>query len=76
MHLLGHSAGTNLAVLYAVAHPERLDRLLLITPSLAAVGIDVSASDRRQVAQFRKREAWFPGVVRPEQSGRWSSYDR
>lgn len=60
MNLLGHSAGTNLAVLYAVAHPERVDRLLLITPSLAAVGIDVSASDRRQVAQLRKGEAWFP----------------
>lgn len=60
INLLGHSAGANLAVLYAAQHPGRVDRLLLITPGLAAVGIAVSASARREVAQLREREVWFP----------------
>src|SRR5512145_889760 len=33
VNLLAHSAAANLALLYAVRYPERLDRLLLITPS-------------------------------------------
>ncbi|MGG8406225.1 alpha/beta fold hydrolase, partial [Streptomyces sp. 12297] len=37
--VLAHSAGTNLAVLYAARHPERVGRLALITPSAAAAGI-------------------------------------
>lgn len=60
MNLLGHSAGANLAALYAAQHPERVARLLLITPSLRAVGIDVSARDRREVADLREDEVWFP----------------
>ena len=58
--LLGHSGGANLAVLYAAQHPGRVGRLLLITPGLAAVGIDVSAPDRREVADLREDEVWFP----------------
>lgn len=41
--LLGHSAGANLAVLYAAAHPERISRLILLAPSLQALGITVTA---------------------------------
>lgn len=60
MNLLGHSGGANLVVLYAAQHPGRVGRLLLITPGLAAVGIDVSAADRREVADLREDEVWFP----------------
>lgn len=60
MNLLAHSAGANLATLYAVRHPERVRRLLLLTPSLRAVGIEVSARDRREVADLREGEVWFP----------------
>ncbi len=60
MNLPGHSAGANLAALYAAQHPNRVGRLLLISPSLMAVGIAVSASVRREVAQLRESEVWFP----------------
>jgi pimeloyl-ACP methyl ester carboxylesterase len=58
--LLGHSAGGALAVLYATRHPDRIGRLALVTPSPRAVGLEVTDSDRRQVAELRRGEAWFP----------------
>jgi proline iminopeptidase len=58
--LLGHSAGTNLATLYAARHPERVGRLVLVTPSAMAVGVVVTGEDRLEVARLRKDEPWFP----------------
>ncbi|MFI1680822.1 alpha/beta fold hydrolase [Streptomyces sp. NPDC020607] len=58
--LLAHSAGTNLAVLYAARHPERVGRLALITPSVLAVGIAIDGSVRRETALLRRNEPWFP----------------
>ncbi|MGW1531505.1 alpha/beta fold hydrolase [Streptomyces aureus] len=60
MDLLAHSAGTNLAVLYAQRHPERVGRLALITPSVYAVGVEVTGEVRRETALLRKGEPWFP----------------
>ncbi|MGW3115590.1 alpha/beta fold hydrolase [Streptomyces sp. NPDC001107] len=60
MDLLGHSAGTNPAVLYAARHPQRVSRLALITPSVTAVGIAVPPQVRRETAQSRRAEPWFP----------------
>ena len=37
--LLGHSAAGDLALLYAAAHPGRIDHLILLTPGLQAVGV-------------------------------------
>ncbi|AKH85884.1 alpha/beta hydrolase [Streptomyces sp. CNQ-509] len=62
LDLLAHCAGANLAVLYAARHPERVRRLALITPSVAAVGIDVTAEDRLAAARLRAAEPWFPGA--------------
>lgn len=62
MDLLGHSAGVNLAVLYAAHHPNRVDRLALITPSPRALGIMVSGEVRRAAAQLRSDEPWFPAA--------------
>jgi len=60
--LLGHSAGTNLVAQYAAAHPTRVSRLFLITPSLFGVGIPVSHETRREVADLRKDEPWYPAA--------------
>jgi pimeloyl-ACP methyl ester carboxylesterase len=58
--VLAHSAGAAVAVLYAARHPERLDRLALVTPSPRVVDIEVSDFARRQVAELRRAESWFP----------------
>ncbi|GLZ33229.1 hydrolase [Lentzea sp. NBRC 105346] len=57
--LLGHSAGTNLAVLYATRYPERVAKLVLVTPSPFAVGLNVSPAVRRAVMRHRAEEPWF-----------------
>ncbi|MDQ0584496.1 alpha/beta fold hydrolase [Streptomyces rishiriensis] len=59
MDLLAHSAGANLAVLYAARHPDRVARLLLITPSVYAVGLQITAEDRLATARLRRDEPWF-----------------
>jgi len=58
--LLGHSAGGNLAVLYATSHPDRVRRLVLVAPGLGAVGIDVDGASRREIVRAREGEPWFP----------------
>lgn len=58
--LLGHSAGGALAVLYAARYPDRIGRLVLVSPSPRAVDVQITDSDRRQVAELRRGEAWFP----------------
>ncbi|MER5470596.1 alpha/beta hydrolase [Streptomyces sp. NPDC002935] len=60
MDLLAHSAGTNLAMLYAQRHPDRVARLALITPSVHAVGIEITPEVRRATALLRQDEPWFP----------------
>jgi proline iminopeptidase len=57
--LLAHSAGTNLAALYAVRHPDRAGGLALIAPSTVAVGIAATREDRLEVARLRRGEPWF-----------------
>lgn len=57
--VLGHSAGGTLAVLYAARYPRRIGRLALVTPSPQAVGLEVTDSDRREVAEPRRAEPWF-----------------
>jgi proline iminopeptidase len=59
LDLLAHSAGANLAVLYVTRYPERVGKLVLITPSTRAVGIEVTGEARREIALLRKDEPWF-----------------
>lgn len=58
--LLGHSAGGSLAVLYGARYPQRVNRLTLVTPSALAIGLEITDLDRRQVAELRRGEPWFP----------------
>ncbi|MDQ3715029.1 MAG: alpha/beta hydrolase [Actinomycetota bacterium] len=58
--LLAHSAGANLAYRYAESFPGRVGRLVLVTPSVSALGIAVPDAARREIAQLRKNESWYP----------------
>ncbi|MFB7557562.1 alpha/beta fold hydrolase [Streptomyces brevispora] len=60
--LLAHSAGTNIATLYAARFPQRVGRLALITPSTRAVGIEITGEERRELAALRKGEPWYPAA--------------
>ncbi len=57
--VLGHSAGANIALQYALRHPSRVGRLLLITPSGRAVGLEPDTAQRREVVSLRRGEPWF-----------------
>ncbi len=59
LDLLGHSAGTNLAIMYAARYPQHVDRLVLVTPSAAALGLTVTAEARLDIARLRTEESWF-----------------
>jgi pimeloyl-ACP methyl ester carboxylesterase len=60
MDLFSHSAGANLAVLYAARYPGNLSKLALFAPSTRAVGITITGELRRGTALLRKNEPWFP----------------
>ncbi|MEU7495911.1 alpha/beta fold hydrolase [Streptomyces griseofuscus] len=62
MDLLAHCAGANLAVLYASCRPERVERLTLVTPSVAAVGLTISGELRLETVRARAAEPWFPAA--------------
>jgi proline iminopeptidase len=57
--LLGHSAGANIAVLYAARYPVRVSNLALVTPSTRAVGLEASSEMRREIVRLRQDEPWF-----------------
>ena len=57
--LLAHSAGANLALLYAARHPQRVGKLVLVTPSTFAVGISATGESRLETARLRRDEPWF-----------------
>lgn len=57
--LLGHSAAAGLAILYAAAHPDRIDHLVLLAPSLTALGLKVSDDQEREAMSRRSGEPWY-----------------
>lgn len=54
--LLGHSAGANIAVQYAARHERQVSKLVLITPSGRAVGLEPDDDMRRRIVQLRQGE--------------------
>lgn len=60
--LLGHSAGANVVTQYAARYPARVSKLALIAPGSRAVGIAVTGEERRELAQARRGEPWFPAA--------------
>jgi len=56
--LLGHSAGANVAYRYVERYPDRVDRLVLVTPR--AVDVEISDEARSEVARSRADEPWYP----------------
>src|SRR6204780_4411644 len=57
--VLGHSAGTNIAVQYMLSHPHRVGSLVLVTPSGRSVDREPDTEMRRQIVSLRQREPWF-----------------
>lgn len=62
LDLLAHSAGSAVALQYAAAHPDRVGRLVLVCPSVRVVGLEITDADRREVAEKRRGEPWFPAA--------------
>jgi proline iminopeptidase len=60
MDLLGHSAGANLVYRYVEAHPDRVSRLVLVSPSPRGVGVDREDDERTTLAASRSQEPWYP----------------
>ena len=60
MELLAHSAGSVLATLYAAAFPDRVSRLILLTPGLAAVDVEATEEERVAAVETRAGEPWYP----------------
>lgn len=63
LDLFAHSAAGDLAALYAAAHPERLAHLIMLTPSLRAVGVDSTDEEFYAALARRSAEPWYPAAL-------------
>lgn len=61
--LLAHSAGGNVATLYAARHPKRVRALALITAASQAVGLTVTVKDHLDAVAVHQGEPWYPAAV-------------
>lgn len=61
--LLAHSAGANLAVRYVQAYRDRVDALVLVTPSPLAVGLPLTVRERRAAVRPHRARSWYPEAV-------------
>ena len=77
MDLLGHSAGGNMAILYAARYPERIRRLVLLTSGLRSLGLmPPPGEEREEPLRQRSGEPWYETALaafREAQAGRDST---
>lgn len=73
LDLLVHSAGATLGLYYAARHPDRVRRLLLVTPGTRAVAIAPSDADWDARLAARSDEPWYPEAQAAMQA--WDSGD-
>jgi pimeloyl-ACP methyl ester carboxylesterase len=57
--VLGHSAGAGIAMGYAADFPERVGKLVLLTPALRSVGLSPEQSDWDTFLASRADQPWF-----------------
>ncbi|MFI8520625.1 alpha/beta fold hydrolase [Streptomyces sp. NPDC085481] len=57
--LLGHSAGGDLATLYAATHPERVRALVLVSGSGRALGIETSEAEWDKATEVFADRPWY-----------------
>ena len=56
--LLGHSAGGSVALLYAAAYPERIGHLVLLSPGMGPLGLEVTEAQQQAAMAQRSGEPW------------------
>ena len=61
LELLGHSAGTRVALSYAARYPDRLARLCLVTPP--ATWLVEEPDDSRDIVARHSAEDWYPAFL-------------
>ncbi|MFC3893960.1 alpha/beta fold hydrolase [Lentzea rhizosphaerae] len=61
--VLGHSAGAGIAMGYAADFPDRVGRLVLLTPALRSVGLSPEQSDWDAFLAARAGEPWFEAAT-------------
>ncbi|WP_281965115.1 alpha/beta fold hydrolase [Serinicoccus marinus] len=82
--VLAHSAGAVLALAYLAAHPDRVARLVLMSPAVRAMGIADDVDGAARIVRARRAEPgfeesrkvrWLEGATYPEELrltyGRW-----
>jgi pimeloyl-ACP methyl ester carboxylesterase len=57
--LLGHSAGGSVALLYAAAYPERIGHLVLLSPGMGPLGLQVTDAQQQAAMRRRSGEPWY-----------------
>ncbi len=57
--LLGHSAGGSVALQYAAAHPQRIGHLVLLSPGLGPLGLNLTDARQHEAMRRRSVEPWY-----------------
>lgn len=57
--LLGHSAAAGVTALYAATHPDRIARLVQVTPNTSPAGVRPTEEELEQAVARRAGEPWF-----------------